>query len=174
MCLIIFLNFIVLIAIFYKKIKDKRNIRYNSLFFVSIYLSIILAISVYFTTYNFSQIIYYHISAERKEGAKIILSVTSFTLQMFISLTLLAHAKDLVFSLCITFFIFAYFLSERFLDDNPSSQEFVSTIFLLVLDFSTFIYSVYKYKLEAFGLIKDNDVEDVINKMISHKISSVS
>jgi len=93
---------------------------------------------------------------------------------MFISLTLLAHAKDLIFSLCITYFISAYFLSERFLVETPSNQEFVSTIALLILDALTFLYSAYKYKLEAFGLIKDNDVEDVINKMISHKISSVS
>ncbi len=144
------------------------------MFFVSVYLSVILSISVYFTTYNFSEIIYYHISEVHKESAKIIVSVVSFTLQMFISLTLLAHAKDLVFSLCITYFISAYFLSDRFLVEKYSNQEYVSTIVLLILDALTFAYSAYKYRLEAFGLIKDNDVEDVINKMISHKISSVS
>lgn len=164
----------MLIAIFYKKIKDKRNIRNNSLYFVSIYLSVILAISVYFSTYNLSEIIYYNISDQNKENAKIVVSVISFTLQMFISLTLLAHAKDLVFSLSITYFIVAYFLSDRFLVENFSNQEYVASIVLVILDALTFAYSAYKYKLEAFGLIKDNDVEDVINKMISHKISSVS
>ena len=164
----------MLIAIFYKKIKDKRNIRYNSLFIVSIYLSIILAITVYITTYNLSEIIYYYVSDERKENTKIIVSIISFSLQMFVSLTLLAHAKDLVFSLCITYFIAAYFLSDRFLEGNNSQQEKVAAIVLVVLDALTFVYSAYKYKLEAFGLIKDNDVEDVINKMINHKTSCVS
>lgn len=93
---------------------------------------------------------------------------------MFIAITLLAHAKDLVFSLCILYFIIAYFLSDRFLIQKFSNQEKVATIVLLVINALTFAYSTYKYRLEAFGLIKDHDVEEVINKMISHKISSVS
>ncbi len=93
---------------------------------------------------------------------------------MFISLTLLAHAKDIVFSFLTTYFILAYFVSDRFLVEKYSNQEYVSNIVLLIVDVLTFAYSAYKYKLEAFGLIKDSDVEDVINKMISHKVSSVS
>jgi len=140
---------------------------------VSIYLSLILAISVYFSTYNLSQIMYRYFSDDEK-NTQMFVSIISFTLQMIISLTLLAHAKDLIFSLCITYFIIAYFVSERFLSDEKTKEEYVGAIVLLILNALTFTYSLFKYKLEAFGLIKDNDVDSVINNMICQKISSVS
>ncbi len=140
---------------------------------MSIYLSLILAISVYFSTYNLSQIMYRYFSDDEK-NTQMFVSIISFTLQMIISLTLLAHAKDLIFSLCITYFIIAYFVSERFLSDEKTKEEYVGAIVLLILNALTFTYSLFKYKLEAFGLIKDNDVDSVINNMICQKISSVS
>lgn len=157
---------------FYKKIKSKRNMRKNCIFFVSIYLSIILSISVYFTTYNVSQIIF--LSGGTTIYKRILLSVISFSLQAFIALTLLAHAKDIVFSILITYFIGGFLLSDRFLNNTFSNSEKVASIVLIIVNSLSFLYTSIRYKLTVFGVFKDEDVDSVINKMIARKQSSIS
>ena len=146
--------------------------RKNCIFLVSIYLSIILSISVYFTTYNVSQIIY--LSGGTTTYKRILLSVISFSLQVFISLTLLAHAKDIVFSILITYFIGSFLLSDRFLNNTHSNEEKVASIVLVIVNSLSFIYTAIRYKFTVFGVYKDEDVDSVINKMIARKKSSIS
>lgn len=137
-------------------------------------MSVILAFCCYMVTFNLSQIIYQYIAEEYKPNAIISTSIISFILHLIIALTLLAHAKDLIFSLFVTYFVIAYFVSDRFLLGKNSDQEKTCAITLMILNSLSLLFMLYKHRLEAFGLVRDQDVEDAIDRMIIHKISSVS
>lgn len=167
---------IIIIAIFYKKIKEKRNIKTSTLFFVSIYMSLLLAFAIFFLTYNLSEIIYYryYTMVPQKDekfldNLRIILSIISFSLQMFISITFLAYTRDLVFSFTIIYLLVGYFISTIFLSGKAAEEEKISCIVLISVNVISFIYSLCSHKMEAFGVIEDDDVEEVINKMIDQK-----
>ena len=139
-------------------------------------MSILMSISIFFLTYNISQIIYYRYDTNIPsknpnfmENLRIVLSIISFSLQMFISITFLAYTRDLIFSFIMIYLLVAYFVSQIFLNGKAAREENISCIVLITLNILSFLYSIYTNKMEAFGIDKNDDVDEVVDNMIKQK-----
>lgn len=139
-------------------------------------MSVLLAISIFFLFYNISQLIYYRYDTFSPikdhifmESLRITLSIVSFSLQMFISITFLAYTTDLIFSFIMIYLHVGYFVSDIFLSGRAAPKEMIASIAIISVNVLTFLYSVCNHKMEAFGVVKDKDVDEVIDKMIMQK-----
>ncbi len=164
----------MIIAIFYKKIKEKENFEYFTLIYVSIYLSILLSISVFFLSYNISQIIYHLfeiVDIKYLVKLRIILSIISFCSHMLISLTFLAYTKDLIFSFIMIYFLIGYFISNIFLYNKVENQERIFFYVLISLNTFSFLYTLFHIKKRDFGIVQNEDLNELILVKCMHKNS---
>jgi hypothetical protein len=139
-------------------------------------MSILMSIAIFFFTYNISQIIYYRFDSiipskeiNFMENLRIVLSIISFSLHMFISITFLAYTRDLIFSFIMIYLLVGYFVSQIFLNGKAAREENIACISLITLNMLSFFYSIYNHKMEAFGVVKNDDVDEVIDNMIKKK-----
>jgi hypothetical protein len=160
--------------VFYKRIKEKGNFEYFTLIYVSIYLSILLSITVFFLSYNASQLIYYLFEIMDKNDLvkiRVIVSIISFCSHMLISLTFLAYTKDLIFSFIMIYFLIGYFLSDIFLLQKAENHEKISFYVLISLNTLSFLYTLFNIKKKDFGITQNDDVNELILVKCMHKRS---
>lgn len=152
---------------------------------MSIYLSVLLSFNVFFLSYDTSQLIYHlfeasnslsisEINEEYMQRIRIILSIISFCAHMLISITFLAYTKDLIFSFFMIYFLIGYFTSDIFLLGKESDNEKIAGIVLISLNVFSFVYTLFIVKKEDFGIIRSEDVDELISIRISHKTSCSS
>ena len=145
--------------------------------YVSLYLSILLSMSVFFLSYNLSQLIYHSFEMSNKEfliKLRIILSIISFCSHMLISITFLAYTKDLIFSFIMIYFLIGYFVSDIFLLGKESDKEKISSITLMVINILSFLYTLFNIKKEDFGIFEQENVDELLRIRSKHKSSTFS
>ncbi len=156
---------LILICMYYKNIKKKKNLTGYSFITLFMYTSIVFCFAVYCTFYNVSELINRSLQnkVQNTELVRDILSISSNTIYVLITIILVTHFQDLVFSITLEYILIAYLLGDKL-----SHAQLISTIVLISFNALVILFTLCKYKSTAFGYEADTEMNEILEARLRH------
>jgi hypothetical protein len=161
------------LCFYYKSIRAKTNLSIKTFITIYCYTSVMLSFMTYLTFFNIGEILLNGIDMKDPyyNVIKVTCSIISQSVILLISIILISHVRDVIYSFTFSYFLIGNLVCCEYLE----TKEIISCSIVLFFNLTSIALTIYKYGKSTFGFNTSdflNEEDTLIHRSYSHKKSS--
>jgi len=157
------------IILYYKNIKEKKNLSFIAFITLYNYTSNTFCFIVHITSNNICQIVA-KVLIDNGLTSKMLqntLSISTYTTQIIIALILITYYRDVIYSITLAYFLISY-LTGSFL----TNEEKISIYVIVTFSCISVCITILKFRMKTFGYEDESKINEILEARATHKKSS--